>query len=156
MDGVLVEVEAAIAAGLPKTVLVGLPDTALYEARDRCRAAAAATGLAWPPHLLTINLTPASLPKAGSHYDLAIMAAVLVAAEAAPPMVARTSVFMGELGLDGRVRRVRGVLPGLLAARDAGMTQAIVPACQEGEARLVDGLTVFGVACLEDLVEVLH
>ncbi|MCL1841984.1 MAG: ATP-binding protein, partial [Propionibacteriaceae bacterium] len=75
MDGQLVEVEAALGAGLPKTVLVGLPDTALYEARDRCRAAATATGLGWPSQLLTINLTPASLPKAGSHYDLAIMAA---------------------------------------------------------------------------------
>ena len=156
MEGLLVEVEAAIGPGLPKTVLVGLPDTALYEARDRCRAAAAATGLGWPNRLLTINLTPASLPKAGSHYDLAIMAAVLVAAEVVPPQVARTSVLFGELGLDGRVRRVRGVLPALLAARDAGLKQAVVPAVQAAEARLVDGLTVWGVDCLEDLVEVLH
>jgi len=156
MDGTLVEVEAAIGAGLPKTVLVGLPDTALYEARDRCRAAASAAGLAWPSALLTINLTPASLPKAGSHYDLAIMAAVLAAAGVVPGAVARRTVLFGELGLDGRVRRVRGVLPALLAARSAGMTQAIVPACQAGEAALVEGMTIWGVSHLDDLVEVLH
>ena len=74
-------VEAAIGGGLPRTVLVGLPDTALYEARDRCRAAVAGAGLAWPNQLLTINLTPASLPKAGSHYDLAIVAAILAASD---------------------------------------------------------------------------
>ena len=74
--------EAAIAPGLPRTVLVGLPDAALYEARDRCRAAIAGAGLNWPSQLLTINLTPASLPKAGSHYDLAIVSAVLACAGA--------------------------------------------------------------------------
>ena len=156
MDGQLVEVEAALGAGLPKTVLVGLPDTALYEARDRCRAAATATGLGWPSQLLTINLTPASLPKAGSHYDLAIMAAVLVASGAAPAHVSREAVLLGELGLDGRVRRVRGVLPALLVARDSGRRRAIVPACQEAEARLVEGLEIWGVATLDELVEALN
>ncbi|MCL2489375.1 MAG: YifB family Mg chelatase-like AAA ATPase [Propionibacteriaceae bacterium] len=156
MDGTLVEVEAAISPGLPRTVLVGLPDAALHEARDRCRAALTAVGLGWPSELLTINLTPASLPKAGTHYDLAIAAAVLAAARQVPRQAAQKNVLMGEVGLDGRVRRVRGILPGLLAARQAGWTSAIVPLAQVGEARLVDGLEVHGVATLEDLVEVLH
>jgi len=156
MEGTLVEVEAAISSGLPRTVLVGLPDAALHESRDRCRAALTAAGLGWPNELLTINLTPASLPKAGSHYDLAIAAAVLAAAGQVPRHVTRDRVLMGELGLDGRVRRVRGVLPGLLAARQAGWHSAIVPWAQVGEARLVDGMTVSGVATLDDLVEVLH
>lgn len=75
MEGSMVEVEAAISSGLPRTVLVGLPDAALHEARDRCRAAVCATGLSWPSNVLTINLTPAGLPKAGTHFDLAIAAA---------------------------------------------------------------------------------
>lgn len=156
MEGTLVEVEASIGGGLPRTVLVGLPDTALYEARDRCRAAVANAGLSWPNQLLTINLTPASMPKAGSHYDLAIVAAVLACSGVVPPQLAASSVLLGELGLDGRVRRVRGVLPALLAARQAGWQRAIVPASQVREATLVDGITVWGVSCLADLVEVLH
>lgn len=156
MAGTLVEVEAAIVPGLPRTVLVGLPDSALYEARDRCRAAFAGARLSWPNQLLTINLTPASLPKAGSHYDLAIVSAVLAAAGSVPRSVAASSVLLGELGLDGRVRPVRGILPALLAARDAGIATAVVPISQLTEAGLVSGLTVWGVSCLDDLVEVLH
>ena len=79
MEGSMVEVEAAISSGLPRTVLVGLPDAALHEARDRCRAAVCATGLSWPSNVLTINLTPAGLPKAGTHFDLAIATATLAA-----------------------------------------------------------------------------
>ncbi len=154
MEGTLVEVEAAIGGGLPRTVLVGLPDTALYEARDRCRAAVAGAGLAWPNQLLTINLTPASLPKAGSHYDLAIVAAILAASDVVPRRIAASSVLVGELGLDGRVREVRGVLPALLAAREVGFGTAIVPAGQVAEAQLVAGITVWGVGCLADLIEV--
>ena len=72
LEGRLVEVEADIGAGLPRTVLVGLPDSALYQSRDRCKAAISNSGQEWPIALLTINLSPATLPKAGSHYDLAI------------------------------------------------------------------------------------
>lgn len=156
MDAQLVEVEASITSGLPRVVMVGLPDTALYESRDRCRAAFAGAGLNWPSQLLTINLTPACLPKAGSHYDLAIVAAVLMADQQAPETVGRRCLFMGELGLDGCARAVRGLLPGLLAARRAGFETAIVPSSQYAEACLVDGLTVWPVADLADLLEVLH
>ena len=72
LEGRIVEVEADIGAGLPRTVLVGLPDSALYQARDRCKAAVSNSGQEWPISLLTINLSPATLPKAGSHYDLAM------------------------------------------------------------------------------------
>ncbi len=80
VEGTMVEVEAAISSGLPRTTMVGLPDTALYEARDRCRAAMASARFGWPSDPVTINLSPATLPKAGSHYDLAIAAAVAAAA----------------------------------------------------------------------------
>jgi magnesium chelatase family protein len=155
IEGTMVEVEAATGGGLPRTVLVGLPDTALYEARDRCRAAVAAAGLAWPAQLLTVNLTPASLPKAGTHFDLAIASAALASVQVVPPTLLDSTVLLGELGLDSRVRPVRGVLPALLAARSAGFERAVVPAGQLREARLVDGLTVWPVADLHDLVEVL-
>ncbi len=155
MQPTLVEVEAAIGNGLPKTVLVGLPDTALYQSRDRCTAAVASSGWQWPSALVTINLSPAGLPKAGTHFDLAIATAVLAAAGTVPAASAARTMMMGELGLDGRVRPVRGVLPALLAAQEAGFDRAIVPASQVGEAGLVTGMTVWGVRNLADLAEVL-
>jgi len=156
LEGRIVEVEADIGAGLPRTVLVGLPDTSLYEARDRCKAAVANSGRSWPQSLLTINLSPATLPKAGSHYDLAIVAAVLAAATVVRREELLGTVFLGELGLDGRVRPVRGILPATLAAAQAGFRRAIVPLRQAGEAQLVEGIDVFGVASLSQLVAVLN
>ena len=139
LEGRIVEVEADIGSGLPRTVLVGLPDSALYQARDRCKAAVSNSGQEWPISLLTINLSPATLPKAGSHYDLAIVAAMLAAQDVFPAVELRRTVLLGELGLDGRVRPVRGVLPATLAAEQAGFTRVIVPLRQSGEAKLVDG-----------------
>lgn len=156
LEGSPVEIEVAVGAGLPRTIMVGLPDTSLYEARDRCRAAVASCGLRWPDAMVTINLTPATLPKAGSHYDLGIVAAVLAAADLVPRDRLAGTVLMGELGLDGRVRPVRGILPGLLAAHRKDLRRCIVPAEQAGEARLVEGMAVQGVRRLQDLVDVLH
>jgi magnesium chelatase family protein len=156
LEGRIVEVEADIGAGLPRTVLVGLPDSALYQARDRCKAAVSNSGQEWPISLLTINLSPATLPKAGSHYDLAIVAAVLAAKGAFGAEELRRTVLLGELGLDGRLRPVRGVLPATLAAQQAGFTRVIVPLRQAGEAQLVEGIEVFGVASITQLVAFLQ
>ncbi len=155
IDGTMVEVEAAISSGLPKTIMVGLPDTALYEARDRCRAAMASAGFGWPSDPVTINLSPATLPKAGSHYDLAIAAAVAAARRKFNPAALDGLPLFGELGLDGRVRTVRGLLPALLAAVKCGFDRVVVPAGQLREAALVDQLTVFGAANLADLFDIL-
>ncbi|WP_392508916.1 YifB family Mg chelatase-like AAA ATPase [Naumannella halotolerans] len=156
MSGQMVEIEVSVGSGLPRTVLVGLPDAALYEARDRCRAAVSNCGLQWPVTLTTINLTPASLPKAGSHYDLGIVAAVLCATGVGERAQAERTVFLGELGLDGRVRPTRGVLPALMAARTNGFERAVVAAAQLPEATLVDGIAVHAVADLEGLVGLLR
>ena len=156
LDGQIVEVEADIGGGLPRTVLVGLPDTALYEARDRCKAAVSNSAVAWPASLLTINLSPATLPKTGSHYDLAIVAAVLGAADQFSVSELADTVLLGELGLDGRVRGVRGILPATLAASQHGFRRVIVPRTQAVEARLVDGIEVFGVASLRQLLGLLR
>src|SRR5919202_3215856 len=111
IDGHLVDVEADVASGLPAFTITGLPDVALGQARDRVRAAAANSGVALPMRRLTVNLSPASLPKAGTGFDLAVAVAVLVAASTVPQEAAGGVVHLGELGLDGRLRRVRGVLP---------------------------------------------
>lgn len=155
IDGRMVEVEAAISSGLPRTTMVGLPDAALYEARDRCRAAMASSGYGWPSDPVTINLSPATLPKAGSHYDLAIAAAVAAARQKFDPTALDGLAMFGELGLDGRVRTVRGLLPALLAATKQGFGRVIVPAGQLREAALVDGLVIAGAADLDDLFDIL-
>ncbi|WP_345713872.1 magnesium chelatase domain-containing protein, partial [Kineococcus glutinatus] len=101
--GHVVEVEADIAQGLPAFVLVGLPDASLVEARDRVRAATANSGCPLPPRRITVNLSPATLPKQGSGFDLAVAVAVLAAAGTVPAAAAR-AVHLGELGLDGALR----------------------------------------------------
>ena len=156
VDGRIVDVEAAVGGGLPRTVLVGLPDASLYEARDRCRAAVVGSKLAWPDHLLTINLSPATLPKSGSHYDLAIIAAVWRSEGHVPPRLRERTVMLGEVGLGGRVRPVLGLLPALIAAAEAGFSAAIVPADQLREAALVKGVKLYGVGSLEEFQQVLR
>lgn len=155
IEGAMVEVEAAISSGLPRTTMVGLPDAALYEARDRCRAAMASTGFGWPADPVTINLSPATLPKAGSHYDLAIAAAVAAAKGTFDPAALEHTALFGELGLDGRVRAVRGLLPALLAAASRGIERVVVPLGQRREASLVAGLSIAAAANLADLFDVL-
>jgi magnesium chelatase family protein len=152
IDGHLVDVEADVANGLPAFTITGLPDTSLSEARDRVRAACANSGVAIPHRRLTVNLSPASLPKAGTGFDLAVAIAVLVAAEVVPAHRARGVVHLGELGLDGRVRAVRGVLPAVLAASRAGVQQVVVPAANAREASLVPGVRVSSAHSLEALV----
>ncbi|WP_285117151.1 YifB family Mg chelatase-like AAA ATPase [Leifsonia sp. fls2-241-R2A-40a] len=151
LDGVrghVVEVEADISAGLPAFVLIGLPDTALGESRKRVGAAAVNAGCPLTQKKLTINLSPAALPKQGSGFDLAIAVAALSAAGAVPAESAARAVHLGELGLDGRLRPVPGVLPAVLAAREAGFPRVLVPAGNADEARLVDGIDVVAVTGL--------
>ena len=113
VTGHLVEVEADIAAGLPAFTLVGLPDASLAEARDRVRAAAANIGCPLPARRITVNLSPAGLPKTGTGFDLAVAVALLAGAEVLPQEAVAGCVHLGELGLDGRVRRVHAqAVPG--------------------------------------------
>src|SRR5512147_2317569 len=119
--GHLVEVEADLAAGLPGFTLTGLPDTALNEARDRVRAALVNSGEQWPNRRITVNLLPASLPKFGSGFDLSIAMTVLGGTGKIPMSLLDGVLLIGELGLDGALRPVPGVLPQLLAAARAGI-----------------------------------
>jgi magnesium chelatase family protein len=148
VDGEIVEIEADITAGLPGVYLVGLADAALRESRDRVRAAITNCGFTWPMARLTLALSPATLPKMGSVYDLALAAAVLSAhGKKAWPRLEKT-VLLGELALDGRVRPVKGVLPAVLAALNQGWPAVVVPIENLAEASLVDGIEVWGVRSL--------
>ncbi|GGL97289.1 hypothetical protein GCM10010129_46380 [Streptomyces fumigatiscleroticus] len=155
VEGVVVEVQADLEPGIAAFTLVGLPDKSLTESRDRVRAAVVNAGAAWPQKKLTVGLSPASVPKSGSGFDLAVAAAVLGAAERIDPRVLADIVMIGELGLDGRVRPVRGILPAVLAAADAGYEQVVVPECAAAEAALVPGVSVLGVRSLRQLIAVL-
>ncbi len=153
VDGVLVEVEADVRkGGLPSLQLLGLPDTALQESKNRVRAAIQNCKEDWPASCVTLALSPAALPKTGTSYDLALACAVLAGAELVPPHRLAGTVLFGELALDGRIRPVRGLLPALLAARRAGMRRAVVPAEELAEAHLVEDIEVLGAGHLRDVV----
>jgi magnesium chelatase family protein len=149
--GHLIEVEADIANGLPATILVGLPDTALREARDRIRAAIVNSGESWPNSKITVGLSPATLPKRGSGFDLAIAIAILAAAEAVPVAALPGMMFLAELGLDGRLRPVPGVLPAVVAA-EPGVDTVVVAAQNVAEATLVPGVQVIGASSLIEVI----
>ncbi|ALC27246.1 ATP-binding protein [Streptomyces sp. CFMR 7] len=155
VEGVVVEVQADLEPGVAAFTLVGLPDKSLIESRDRVRAAVTNSGAEWPQKKLTVGLSPASVPKSGSGFDLAVACAVLGAAERLDPAAIADVVMIGELGLDGRVRPVRGVLPAVLAAAEAGYQQVVVPEQTAGEAALVPGVSVLGVRSLRQLIAVL-
>ncbi|MFJ9121724.1 YifB family Mg chelatase-like AAA ATPase [Streptomyces sp. NPDC102394] len=155
VEGVVVEVQADLEPGVAAFTLVGLPDKSLTESRDRVRAAVVNSGGEWPQKKLTVGLSPASVPKGGSGFDLAVACAVLGASERIDPRVLADIVMIGELGLDGRVRPVRGILPAVLAAADAGYEQVVVPECAAAEASLVPGVSVLGVRSLRQLIAVL-
>lgn len=149
LNGYLVEVEADIGQTLPSFILLGLPDSALSEARERIRSAAKNSGLPLSRRKLTVNLIPASLPKRGTGFDLAIAVASLAAAgDVRPPAGV---VFLAELGLDGRLRPVRGVLPAVMAAVRAGRPDVVVARANALEASLVPGARVHAYASLGQL-----
>ncbi|ROS71980.1 magnesium chelatase family protein [Curtobacterium sp. PhB130] len=147
VSGRLIEVEAHLTSQLPGFSIIGLPDTSLGEARERVRSAATNAGCPLPARRITVNLTPAAIPKRGSGFDLAIAMAVLAATGTAPRVSGRV-VYIGELGLDGRVRPVPGVIPMTLAARAAGADRVVVPIGNLDEARVVPGVVVHGVDSL--------
>jgi magnesium chelatase family protein len=147
----MVQIEVHL-GGMPGFVLVGLPDTSLQESRDRVRAAVLSSGEAFPQQRITANLSPADLHKHGTHFDLPLAVAVLAAAGAVPADAVADLVLLGELGLDGRVRAVRGVLPAVMGAVAAGRERIVVPVGNLDEARLVPGAVVTATPSLAALV----
>ncbi|UYN84778.1 MAG: YifB family Mg chelatase-like AAA ATPase [Microcella sp.] len=152
VDGAIVEVEADLANGLPAFTIIGLPDAALGEAKDRVRSAAVNSGCDLPNRKVTVNLSPASLPKHGSGFDLGIAVAALATTGAVDTEAISRIVHLGELSLDGRLRPVAGVLPAVLAARRNGARAVVVPSGNADEARLVPGIRVIGAASLREVL----
>ncbi len=152
VEGHPVRIEADIQNGLPGLLLVGLPDTALREARDRIRAATINSREQWPQRRITVGLSPASLPKRGSAFDAGIAVSVLAAAGTVPAPAIDGIVFLAELGLDGHLRPVRGVLPAAAAAAAAGFSRVAVAEASAPEAALVPGLEVVSAPTLGALL----
>jgi len=148
--GSLVTAECYISSGLPGFDIVGLPDAAVKEARERVRAAAKSSGLGFPVSRITVNLAPANLKKSGTHFDLPILLSILCAAGSIR-RPRSDSAFLGEVSLDGQLRPVSGVLPMALAARDAGIKTLFVPAANAPEATLARGPAIIPVTDVRQL-----
>jgi magnesium chelatase family protein len=155
IEGHLVEVEVNLSNGLPGTTLIGLPDTSLYEARDRVKSAVTNSELPWPDNRVTVGLSPAALPKSGSGFDVAVAGAVLAAMGKVPPKSLFDRVLLGELALDGRLRQIPGVLAAVLAVAEAGVSRVVVPMANADEAALVPGVQIEPIDHLKDLVKLL-
>ncbi len=152
LEGVVVEVEVDTGPGLPKMVIVGLPDAAVQESRERVRSAVHNAGFNYPRRALTVNLAPASVRKEGPAYDLPIALGVLAATHQLDQDLLKDSLVIGELSLDGSVRHVRGMLPMAATARQQNFKRVFVPACDAAEAALIPDLEVIPVNSLTELV----
>ena len=154
--GRLIEVEADISAGLPGLTFTGLADVSVLESRERIRSAVLNSSFSWPNRRITVALLPADLRKNGSVFDLALAMAVLGAAGEVPLAAVAGVVWLGELGLDGRLRPIRGALPAVLAARGFGVGTVVVPIGNASEAAMVTGLRVLVAASLAEVVRALR
>ncbi len=158
VNGILgnpISVECYITNGLPAFDIVGLPDAAVKEARERVRAAVKTSGMKFPTGRITVNLAPAGLKKAGTHYDLPILLGIMSACGAIQ-RPRSSSAFLGELSLDGQIRPVSGVLPMAIAAKRAGFERVYVPAENAPEATLARGPAIIPVHTVKELTEALN
>ena len=155
LEGAIVEVEVDISSGLPAFTIVGLPDAAVQEARERVRAAIRNSGLTFPMKRITVNLAPADLKKEGPAYDLPIAVGILLSSEQLSADMAET-LLLGELSLDGSLRHTHGILPMVALAQENGLATVFVPATDAREASLVEGVRVIPVNSLAELATHLH
>ena len=153
LEGVLVEVEVDFGSGLPGITVVGLPDAAVQESRERVRTAIKNVPLPFPRKRLIINLAPANVRKEGPAYDLPMAVGILITSGQIPSRAVRDMVIIGELSLDGSVRHTSGVLPMAALAREEGFHTICVPREDAGEAALMPDLEVLAISSLEDLYQ---
>lgn len=151
----IIQIQAFVSPGLPYFSIIGLPDTSLSEARERVKSACQASGAKWPETRVTVNLSPASMPKRGSSHDLAIAASVLSASGMIPHDCLNDTVVLGEVNLDGTVLPINGLLPILLHARDQGVCKVIVPHANLDEAALVPDVDAIGIRHVGELIELM-
>ncbi len=153
IDGYIVDVEVDISNGMPGFDIVGLPDTAVKESKERIRAAVKNSGLTFPSKRITVNLAPADMKKEGAHFDLPIAMGILASSEQMDREKLKDAIFLGELSLNGDLRCVSGVLPMVISAYQRGIRKVFLPADNAKEAAVVSGMEVFGA---ESLVEILE
>ena len=151
----LIHVQAFISPGLPYFSIIGLPDASLSEARERVKSACSASGFSWPSTRVTVNLSPASLPKRGSSHDLAIAASVLSASGMIPHDCLKDTIALGEVNLDGSILPINGLLPILLYAKERGIGRVIVPHANAAEAALVEGVQTICLRHVGELIELM-
>lgn len=151
LDAEIIEVEAGVSNGLPATVIVGLPDTAVQESRERVKAAIKNSDSEYPSTRVSVNLAPADVPKLGTHFDLPIALAILLASDKVD-FDEEGKLFLGELSLDGRLRAVPGVLAAAIKAKKMGITELFVPKDNGKEASLVGGIDVYAVNSLKEVL----
>ncbi len=156
IDGELVSIEADVSKGLPSYQLLGLPDAALNESRDRIRSAIQNSKLNWPQHKITVSLSPAWLPKSGSGFDLPISIAILAASGQIPLTALNGIILIGELSLEGALKPIRGILPMLLAAAKHGCKQVILPKQNAAEASLIEDIEVLPAENLSQVIGFLN
>ena len=155
MDSFPVSVEVDVSQGLPQFSTVGLPDASVKESRDRIRAAIKNSGYSFPRSHVTINLAPADIRKEGTGFDLPIAVGILAAENMIEEDALLNCIFLGELSLDGSIKGVRGVLTAAFKARELGARSVFVPHDNAAEAAMVEGIDVYGVRTLPDVVEFL-
>ncbi|MCH7737314.1 MAG: magnesium chelatase, partial [Chloroflexi bacterium] len=152
LDGFIVQVEVDISPGLPVFNIVGLPDAAVQEAKERVRAALRNSGCEFPLRRITVNLAPADLKKEGPAYDLPIAVCMLLSSGQIDS-IPDGAVYLGELSLDGALRHTKGILAMVSVARDQGYTSVFVPTADAGEASLVEDMQVYPVSSLKHLID---
>ncbi|EEI26820.1 YifB family Mg chelatase-like AAA ATPase [Corynebacterium glucuronolyticum] len=150
----IVDVEANVGPGLPGTYIVGLADKAVAESRDRIKLAAQNSHLPWPKTKIIVSLSPASLRKSGSHFDLPMVLSILFAGASGPyeDHILSTTVFLGEVSLDGGIKPVTGIIPAILAAKNAGYVRVVIPAGNAAEATLCQDMDIRVATALTDVV----
>lgn len=156
IDAYLVEVETNVEKNIPSFTIVGLPDNAVRESRERVGAAIRNSGLEFPPKRITVNLAPADIKKEGSSFDLPIAVGLLAATEKVSDKYLSDSIILGELSLDGNLRHVKGALPIAVEARKEGIKRILLPSESAAEASIVDGIDIYGFDNLFDCVSFLN
>jgi len=156
IDGYTVDIETDVSNGLPVFDIVGLPDAAVKESKERVRTAIKNSGMDFPLKRITINMAPADTRKEGASYDLPIAIAILAAIGTVKPEFLGTTVLLGELSLEGALKPVKGVLPMVIASKQLGFTSVILPIGNVQEAAVVEGMSVYGVSSLAETVSFLN
>ena len=156
VDANIVCVEADVSGGLPQFSMVGLLSSEVREARERVTRAFSNSGIELPPRKITVNLSPAGIKKQGSGFDMPIAVSILTAIGAIKEEAVKNRIFVGELSLDGQLNKVNGILPIAILAKNEGFGSLVVPAGNAFEGAVIDGLDVYGVSSLRDLIQALN